>query len=154
MTPKEMEHIGLCAHIQIKRLTDTATIPTKGTAGAAAFDLYADQAVTIMPGERALVKTNITIALPSGYCAYVRPRSGLALKNGVTVLNTPGLIDTDYRGELGVILINQGHTVFAVKQGDRIAQLSIHKVEPARFVEVSDLDETSRGAGGFGSTGV
>lgn len=143
-----------CIHINLKRLTETATIPTKGTADAAAFDLYADQVVTIMPGERALVKTNIAIALPSGYCAYVRPRSGLALKNGVTVLNTPGLIDPDYRGEIGVILINHGHKAFDVKQGDRIAQLSIHKVEPALFIEVLDLDETSRGAGGFGSTGV
>lgn len=109
--------------------------------------------ITIQPGGRALIPTGMSIALPEGYEAQIRPRSGLALKNGVTVLNSPGTIDSDYRGDVGVVLINQGFEPFVVKQGDRIAQMVVTTFEQVEFVTVSDLDETTRGAGGFGSTG-
>ena len=110
--------------------------------------------ITIAPGGRALIPTGLQIALPVGYEAQVRPRSGLALKNGITVLNTPGTIDSDYRGDIGVILINHGTEPFEVHQGDRIAQLVIVKIEQATWNTVDSLDETDRGAGGFGSTNV
>lgn len=110
--------------------------------------------ITIAPGGRALIPTGLQIALPVGYEAQVRPRSGLALKNGITVLNTPGTIDSDYRGDIGVILINHGTESFEVYQGDRIAQLVIVKVEQATWNPVDSLDETDRGAGGFGSTNI
>ena len=109
--------------------------------------------VVINPGGRALIPTGLHIALPVGYEAQIRPRSGLALKNGVTVLNTPGTIDSDYRGDIGVILINHGSEPFCVMQGDRIAQMVITKVEQVDFVQVDELNETNRGSGGFGSTG-
>ena len=109
--------------------------------------------VIINPGGRALIPTGLHIALPVGYEAQVRPRSGLALKNGITVLNTPGTIDSDYRGDIGVILINHGLEPFYVMRGDRIAQLVINKIEQVDFVQVDELNETNRGTGGFGSTG-
>ena len=109
--------------------------------------------VIIYPGGRALIPTGLKMALPIGYEAQVRPRSGLALKHGITVLNTPGTIDSDYRGDVGVVLMNCGTEPFEVLQGDRIAQLVIAKHEQAQFIPVDELNETSRGAGGFGSTG-
>jgi dUTP pyrophosphatase len=123
--------------------------------GAAGMDLAAsiDSDVTIAPGRRALVGTGLAIALPRGHEAQVRPRSGLAAKHGVTVLNAPGTIDEDYRGEIKVILINHGDEPFVVKSGERIAQLVIARVERATLVEADSLDGSTRGAGGFGHTG-
>ena len=109
--------------------------------------------IIINPGGRALIPTGLHIALPIGYEAQIRPRSGLALKSGITVLNTPGTIDSDYRGDVGVILINHGLEPFCIMQGDRIAQMVINKIEQVDFVQVAELNETNRGAGGFGSTG-
>lgn len=108
----------------------------------------------IAPGGRALIPTGLKMALPVGYEAQVRPRSGLALKHGITVLNTPGTIDSDYRGDVGVVLINHGTEPFDVRQGDRIAQLVINKIEQVEFEIVDALDDTARGAGGFGSTNI
>ena len=123
--------------------------------GAAGMDLAAslDTEVTIAPGQRALVGTGLAIALPRGFEAQVRPRSGLAAKHGVTVLNAPGTIDEDYRGEIKVILINHGDEPFVVKSGERIAQLIIAPVARVTLVEQESLDESARGAGGFGHTG-
>jgi dUTP pyrophosphatase len=112
-----------------------------------------DQPLTLAPGARALVPTGLKIALEAGFEAQVRPRSGLALKHGVTCLNSPGTIDSDYRGEVGVILINHGQEPFVIRRGERIAQMVIARHEQAAMVEVEALDETARGAGGFGSTG-
>jgi dUTP pyrophosphatase len=131
--------------------------PRQQTSGAAGVDLLAalgiSETLTIDPGKRALVPTGMAIALPPGYEAQVRPRSGLAAKFGVTVLNTPGTIDADYRGEIKVILINQGDTAFEIRRGDRIAQMVIAPVTTVQFELKEALDETQRGAGGFGSTG-
>jgi dUTP pyrophosphatase len=113
-----------------------------------------ESVLKIAPGGRALIPTGLKMALPSGYEGMVRPRSGLALKHGITVLNTPGTIDSDYRGDVGVVLINHGDKTFTVNQGDRIAQLIINKVEQVEFEVVNELDDTARGAGGFGSTNV
>ncbi len=123
--------------------------------GAAGMDLAAslDNDVTIAPGKRALVGTGLAIALPRGHEAQVRPRSGLAAKHGVTVLNAPGTIDEDYRGEIKVILVNHGDEPFVVKSGERIAQMVIAKVERVIFDEAETLDGSARGAGGFGHTG-
>ena len=133
-----------------------ARIPMLGYAhvGDAGADLAANEAVTIGPGERALVGTGLSMAIPFGYAGFVLPRSGLAIRTGITVSNAPGLIDSGYRGELRVGLTNHGHDAFTVEVGDRIAQLVIMKVEEPEFIEVDVLDETDRGAGGFGSTGV
>ena len=108
----------------------------------------------IYPGGRALIPTGLKMALPIGYEGMVRPRSGLALKNGITVLNTPGTIDSDYRGDVGVVLINHGTEPFDVRQGDRIAQLVVNKIEQVEFEIVDSLDDTARGVGGFGSTNI
>lgn len=123
---------------------------------AAGADLHAwlDSPVTLRPLERALIKTGIYIAIPEGFEAQVRPRSGLALKKGITVLNSPGTIDADYRGELGVILVNLSNEDFIVNDGERIAQLVIAPCEQAEWFEVETLDDTDRGAGGYGSTGI
>lgn len=141
--------------IQLKRNSPTAILPTQGTPGAAGWDLYADNEdqIFLSPGERVLVPTGWDIAIPEWFEGQVRPRSGLALKKGITVLNAPGTIDADYRGPLGVILYNAGKGIFVVQQGDRIAQLVITEVPPVKFVEVEALDDTERGSGGFGSTG-
>jgi dUTP pyrophosphatase len=132
-------------------------LPAYETAEAAGMDLRAavpaDQPLTLAPGARAMVPTGLTIALPGGYEAQARPRSGLAAKHGVTVLNSPGTIDSDYRGELKVILINHGQEPFVIQRGERIAQMVIAPVTRAALVEVETLDQTARGAGGFGSTG-
>ena len=131
-------------------------LPSYETIASAGMDLRANIAasITLKPLERALVKTGLFIALPLGYEAQVRPRSGLAFKNGITVLNSPGTIDADYRGEIGVILVNLSNQDFIVQNGERIAQLIIAKHERAEWIEVLELTETSRGEGGFGSTGV
>lgn len=135
---------------------DNLALPDYATRDSAGADLLAaiDEPLTLAPGARALVPTGIQIALPSGLEAQVRPRSGLAIKNGVTCLNAPGTIDADYRGEIGVILINHGEQSFVIERGMRIAQLVIASYHHVDWNEVSDLDETERGDGGFGSTGI
>jgi dUTP pyrophosphatase len=140
--------------ILIKRLDPTVPVPSYAKAGDAGADLATRIDFTINPGERMLVPTGISIALPNGYVALVHPRSGLAIKHGISMVNTPGTVDAGYRGELQVILINHDLTQpVSFKKGDRIAQLVIQKVERADFVEVSDLPGSDRAAGGFGSTG-
>ena len=131
-------------------------LPTYQTAGAAGMDLYAavEAELVIAPGGRALVPAGIRVAVPEGYEAQVRPRSGLALRHGVTVLNAPGTIDSDYRGPVAVILFNGGGEPFVVRRGDRIAQMVVAPVCRAELVEVAALDETARSGGGFGHTGV
>lgn len=141
--------------IDITKLCDDAVVPGYAYPGDAGVDLRAIEAVTLAPFERALVPTGLAIAIPEGYAGFVQPRSGLAIKQGVTVLNTPGLIDSHYRGELKVALINlDANSTFEVQPGDRIAQLVIQKVENVSWHLVEKLDETERGAGGFGSSGV
>ena len=144
--------------VPLKRLDNGAdlALPQYETAGSAGADIRAavDAPLRLEPGQRALVPAGFAMALPAGYEAQVRPRSGLAVKNGITVLNAPGTIDSDYRGEVRVPLINLGDEAFTVERGMRIAQLVIAPVVQAGFNEVGDLDETERGAGGFGSTGV
>ena len=141
--------------IAITALRDDAAIPSYAYPGDAGMDLRAVEPVTLAPFERALVPTGLALAIPEGYAGFVQPRSGLAIKQGVTVLNTPGLIDSHYRGELKVALINlDAHATFEVKPGDRIAQLVIQKVENVVWNVVDALDETERGEGGFGSSGV
>lgn len=128
-------------------------IPTYARPGDAGADLRcAEDEVILWPGDRKLVRTGVSIALPEGYVAFVHPRSGLAIKNGITVLNTPGTIDSGYRGEIGVILYNTAEQT-TIKRGDRIAQLVVQKFETAQFTKVQYLNETERGSGGFGSTG-
>lgn len=128
-------------------------LPSRATAGAAGMDVIAAADAELPAGGRALVPTGLKIAVPHGYELQLRPRSGLALKHGVTLPNTPATIDADYRGELQVILMNLGSEPFAVKRGDRIAQMLVQKVEATAFVEVDELPASDRGAGGFGSTG-
>lgn len=130
-------------------------LPAYATAQSAGLDLMAaiEGEIVLAPGARQLVPTGLAIALPAGYEAQVRPRSGLAAKHGVTVLNAPGTIDADYRGEVKVLLINHGQAAFAVRRGDRIAQMVVAPVSAVRFMEQETLDETDRGAGGYGSTG-
>jgi dUTP pyrophosphatase len=141
--------------IQLKRLDHGAglPLPAYATAHAAGLDVVSAEDVTLAPGARHAVATGFAIAIPEGYEVQVRPRSGLALKHGITCLNTPGTIDADYRGEVKIILANLGQEPFEVKRGERIAQLVPAAVQRAAFAEVSELDETERGAGGFGSTG-
>lgn len=142
--------------VRIRRLpgNDDLPLPDYASQGAAGMDVVAAEDAAIAPGMRHAVATGLALAIPSGFEIQVRPRSGLALKNGVTVPNAPGTIDSDYRGELKVILINLGDTTFVVQRGDRIAQLVLAPVTRASWLEVEELDPTARGAGGFGSTGV
>jgi dUTP pyrophosphatase len=140
--------------VHFKRIHPQAVLPAYAHPGDAGMDLCACEAARIEPGRRALVKTGLVMELPPGHEAQVRPRSGLALKNGVTVLNSPGTIDAGYRGEIGVILINLGDAAFAVEPGMRIAQMVVAPVTHACVEETADVAETARGAGGFGSTGV
>jgi dUTP pyrophosphatase len=128
-------------------------VPAYATAGAAGMDVVAAEDFDLAPGARHAVATGFAMAIPAGFEVQVRPRSGLALKHGITCLNTPGTIDSDYRGEVKVILANLGDAPFPIRRGDRIAQLVPAPVQPARFELVDTLDETARGAGGFGSTG-
>lgn len=145
--------------LRVRRLPHAQGLPLPAyeTAQAAGMDLRAavpdDAPVTLAPGDRALIPTGLQIALEPGYEAQVRPRSGLALKHGITCLNSPGTIDADYRGEVGVILINHGREPFVIARGERIAQMIVAPFAQARPLEVEVLDETVRGAGGFGSTG-
>ena len=141
--------------VDIKKLSDAAVIPQYATEQSAGQDLHAvlEEPVTLRSLERKLIKTDLAIALPIGYKADVRPRSGLALKHGITVLNTPGTIDADYRGNIGVILVNLSSEPFTINNGERIAQLVISKYERVEWNEVEELSETDRGSGGFGSTG-
>jgi dUTP pyrophosphatase len=142
--------------IAIRRLPHGADLPlpTYATVGAAGMDVVSAEDLTLAPGARHAVATGLAMAIPDGFEVQVRPRSGLALKHGISCLNTPGTIDSDYRGEVKIILANLGTDPFEIKRGDRIAQLVAAPVQRAAFAEVEDLDETSRGAGGFGSTGV
>lgn len=144
--------------IAIRRLPHGAdlALPAYATALSAGMDLLAavSEPVTLEPGQRKLIPTGIAIALPEGYEAQIRPRSGLALKNGISLVNSPGTIDADYRGEIGVIVINHGDQPFTVERGTRIAQMVIARHERAVWTEVDNLDETARGSGGFGSTGT
>ena len=141
--------------VQVKRLPHGhgLDLPAYATAGAAGMDVLAAEDVTIAPGARHAVATGLLVAIPDGYEIQVRPRSGLAFKHGITVPNTPGTIDSDYRGELKVLLINHGSEDFAIARGDRVAQLVLAPVTQASWSEVEELDDTDRGAGGFGSTG-
>ena len=143
--------------VYIKRLHSfDLPLPRYMTAGAAGVDLYAavEQDLAIAPGGWALIPTGIAIALPEGYEAQIRPRSGLALKYGLTLLNTPGTIDWDYRGEIKVIVINLGDKEYILHRGERIAQMIFNRVEKAELIEVEELDDTNRGSGGFGHTGT
>jgi len=144
--------------VPIRRLPHGADLPLPAyaTPSAAGMDLLAALAepVTLAPGERRLVPSGIALALPEGFEAQVRPRSGLALRHGVTVLNSPGTIDADYRGEVGVLLVNLGEAPFTIARGDRIAQMVVAPVARAGWSETADLPESERGAGGFGSTGI
>ena len=142
--------------IRLKRLPHAEGLPAPSyaTPHAAGMDVVSAEDVTLQPGGRHAVATGFAMAIPVGYEVQVRPRSGLALKHGISLPNTPGTIDADYRGELKVILINLGDAPFVIARGDRIAQLVAAPVQMARFTEVEELDETVRGSGGFGSTGV
>ncbi|GAA4642858.1 dUTP diphosphatase [Pontixanthobacter gangjinensis] len=141
--------------VQVKRLPhgEGLDLPTYATAGAAGMDVLSAEDVSLEPGMRHAVATGLAMAIPAGYEIQVRPRSGLAYKFGVTVPNTPGTIDSDYRGELKILMINHGTEAFAIKRGERVAQLVLGPVTQAAWHEVGELDETDRGAGGFGSTG-
>jgi dUTP pyrophosphatase len=143
--------------IEVLRITpprgEPLPLPAYETAGSAGLDLRADVEVTLAPGARALVPTGIALAIPPGHEGQVRPRSGLALRKGLTCLNSPGTIDSDYRGEVGVILVNLGQEPVTLARGERIAQLVIARVERAELVESDALDETARASGGFGHTG-
>ena len=142
--------------VRVKRLNHGAglALPAYATSGAAGMDICAAESLNLRAGKRHAVATGFAFAIPDGYEVQVRPRSGLALKNGITCLNTPGTIDSDYRGEVKVILANLGEDDFMINKGDRIAQIVVAPVTQGHLVEVDDLDETARGAGGFGSTGV
>ena len=143
--------------MQIKIINKSShALPHYETIASAGLDLRANitEAIQLQPLERTIVKTGLFIELPIGFEAQVRPRSGLAAKNGVTVLNAPGTVDADYRGEIGVILVNLSNTMFTIQNGERIAQLVIAKHERAEWLEAETLSETSRGEGGFGSTGT
>ena len=141
--------------IRIARLPhgEGLPLPSYATPGAAGLDVVAAEDIELAPGQRHAVPTGFRIAIPDGYEVQVRPRSGLAIKHGISVPNTPGTIDSDYRGEVKVLLVNLGAEPFAVRRGERIAQLVPAAVTRASFDEVADLDETERGGGGFGSTG-
>lgn len=145
-------------HVPLKRLPHGADLPLPAyaTVDAAGLDLLAAVAepVTLKPGERKLIPTGLSIAVPPGFEAQVRPRSGLALKHGVTVLNAPGTVDADYRGEVGVVLINHGDQPFVINRGERIAQMVIAAYSRIAWIEAAELPQTQRGAGGFGSTGT
>ena len=138
----------------MKKLSKDAIVPSYAHSGDSGMDLFANEAAELQPGERKLVRTGIAVAVPKGFEAQVRPKSGIALKDGISVLNTPGTVDSGYRGEVGVILINLGSKAQKIEKGKKIAQMVISRVEEAVVEVVEDLDETRRGSGGFGSTGV
>jgi len=142
--------------ILIKKLSKTAIIPKYETQGASGVDISANinEDLTLATNESTLVPTGIAVSIPQGFEIQIRPRSGLAAKKGISVLNTPGTIDADYRGEIKVILINHGNEPFIIRNGDRIAQMVVCPIVQAKFEEVDELSDTERGSGGFGSTGV
>lgn len=139
--------------VLVRRLDPGLPMPARAREDDAGLDLYAAEAATIEPGGRALVPTGIALAIPPGYAGFVLPRSGLALRHGVTLLNTPGLIDSGYRGEIKVLLVNHDRAAATIARGDRIAQLVVQRVEPTELIEVDELPSSDRGTGGFGSTG-
>jgi dUTP pyrophosphatase len=142
--------------VKFQKLKPPAIVPKYQTAQAAGADLYAclEEAVTVKAGERVLVPSGIAVELPKGYELQIRPRSGLAVKHGVTVLNSPGTVDSDYRGELMVLLVNHGQEPFKIQHGERIAQVIICRHETVTFEEVTEFSESERGTAGFGSTGI
>ena len=140
--------------LPVKRLDASIELPSYAREGDAGLDLRAAHDATLEPGARGLVGTGLAVAIPVGFAGLVLPRSGLALGQGVTVLNAPGLVDAGYRGELKVLLVNHGGAAITVRRGDRVAQLVIQRVERAELIEVGELPVSERGAGGFGSTGV
>ena len=148
-----MAVVNIMMPLKVKRLNPSAILPSYARTGDAGLDLFAVKAMTIGPGASALVPTGIAIELPPGTEGQVRPRSGLALKHAITVLNTPGTVDEGYRGEVGVILINHGASAFAVEAGMKIAQLVVSPRVQVDVREVAELSDTQRGSGGFGSTG-
>lgn len=139
--------------IKIEKIFPDAILPSYAYSGDAGMDLFSYETYILKPGERRLFKTGLKVEILEGYEMQIRPRSGLALNHGVTVLNTPGTIDAGYRGEVGVILINHGKEIYSIKKGDKIAQVVINSVERVVLEEVEKLEESSRGKGGFGSTG-
>jgi dUTP pyrophosphatase len=155
MTDALFEGTNRAVPVRIRRLADGASLalPSYATAGAAGMDVLAAEDAVLAPGAPQAVATGLAMAIPQGFEIQVRPRSGLALKHGITVANAPGTIDADYRGEVKVILVNLGQEPFPIARGDRIAQLVLAPVVTALWDEVDQLDETDRGAGGFGSTG-
>ncbi len=140
--------------LRIKKLRDNAVVPRYAHEGDAGLDLYSTVDAVIMPGQRTLIPTGIAIELPPQTEAQIRPRSGLALKNGITVINSPGTIDAGYRGEIGIVLINHGSEPFSVTVGSKIAQMVINRFETAEIEEADELSDSERGTGGYGSTGV
>lgn len=141
--------------LPVKKLDSGAAIPANAYRGDAGYDLCSTEKTTLMPFERALIPTGLAVAIPDGYAGFVVPRSGLAIKQGLTIVNAPGLIDSNYRGEIKVIAMNlDPHNEIVLDEGSRVAQLVIMKVENIRFQEVDQLDESQRGTGGFGSSGV
>ena len=139
--------------LKIKKLNKNAVVPAYQTKEAAGFDLHSIEDVIINPGERKLISTGLAFEIEKGYEVQIRPRSGLAYKHGITVLNSPGTIDSDYRGEIKVLLVNFGNEEFEIKVGERIAQAVVAPVIQAEIIEVEELSDTERGSGGFGSTG-
>jgi len=139
--------------IPLKRLDPDLPIPRHAHPGDGGVDLYAAEPATLLPGERTMMPTGIAIAIPDGYAGLVVPRSGLAARSGISIVNAPGLVDSGYRGELKVILVNLGQETVELERGDRVAQLVIVAVETQEYVEVDELPDSSRGEGGFGSTG-
>ena len=140
-------------NIKIKKIKENAVIPKYAHEGDAGVDLYSTEDYLLKPGERILVSTGIQIAIPKCYEAQIRPKSGLALKEGLSIVNTPGTIDSPYRGEICIIAINLGQQDIKIEAGKKVAQMVFNKIEEAGFEEVDELDDTKRGAGGFGSTG-
>jgi len=140
--------------VPVLRVDAALPLPAYARPDDAGLDLYAAAPVTLAPGARALVPTGIALAIPPGFAGFVLPRSGLALRHGVTLLNTPGLVDAGYRGEVKVLLVNHGDAPVSLSRGDRVAQLVVQRVERVALAPVAELPESARGAGGFGSTGV
>jgi dUTP diphosphatase len=139
--------------LAVKRLDPSVPLPVRAREGDAGLDLHAAHDLTLEPGARGVVGTGLAIAIPAGYAGLVLPRSGLALTHGLTILNTPGLVDSGYRGEVKILLVNHDAKPVTLTRGQRVAQLVIQRVEPAELVEVSELPSSQRGTGGFGSTG-
>lgn len=140
--------------VKVKKITNDAKIPKIEHEGDAGFDIYSNEETTILPMERKLIGTGISISVPKGFEAQVRPKSGLAINHGLTLLNTPGTIDAGYRGEVKVILMNLGKKEYKIEKGKKIAQVVFNKIEEPELIEVDELDESKRGENGFGSTGL